>query len=107
MITIKEYQDFTPKTFLVPKQNTLPYLFTGLVAEAGEVAGNYAKYMRGDFDGEELANRTEKELGDVLYFVFQLATCMGMKVEDILEYNRSKLELRLSKNKIMGDGENR
>lgn len=107
MITIKEYQEFTPKTFLVPKYNALPYLFAGLAAEAGEVAGNYAKYMREDFDGEELAHRTEKELGDVLYFVFQLATCMGMKVEDILEYNKMKLELRLKKGTLQGDGDNR
>jgi NTP pyrophosphatase (non-canonical NTP hydrolase) len=106
-ITIKEYQNFVPTTFVVPPQNALAYLFSGLAGEAGEVAGNYAKYMRGDFDGEELANRTEKELGDVLYFIFQLANVMGMKVEDILEYNKAKLELRLSKNKIKGDGEDR
>lgn len=109
-ITIRSYQDFTPSTFIVPDnpvstQDT--YLFCGLVAEAGEVAGNYAKYCRGDFNSEELTFRTKKELGDVLYFVFQLATQLGLDVEDILEENKAKLQDRLNRGKIKGDGETR
>lgn len=106
-ITIKEYQAFTPKTFLVPPENALAYLFSGLAGEAGEVAGAYAKYMRKDFDGEDLVERVEKELGDVLYFVFQLSTQLGLKVEDILSNNKLKLEDRLARNAIKGDGDNR
>lgn len=106
-ITIKEYQEFTPKTFQVPPENALAYLFSGLAAEAGEVAGVYAKYMRKDFNGEVLVERVEKELGDVLWFTFQLANQLGMKVEDILANNKTKLEDRVSRNVIKGDGDNR
>ena len=107
-ITIKQYQSFTPSTFIVPEnlvctQDT--YLFTGLVAEAGELAGNYAKYCRGDFNSEELIFRTKKELGDVLYFCFQLANQIGLDIEDVLEANRDKLQDRLNKGTIKGDGE--
>lgn len=109
-ITIKEYQDFTPTTFLVPDnpistQDT--YLFAGLAAEAGEVAGNYAKYCRGDFDVVELVSRTKKELGDVLYFVFQLANQLHLDVEDIILENRNKLQDRLDRQVIKGDGDSR
>ena len=110
MITIKRYQDFTPTTFLVPDNPVSTqdaYLFVGLAAEAGEVGGNFAKYCRGDFNEEELIFRTKKELGDVFYFAFQLATQIGLDVEDILEANKEKLEDRMKKNKIEGDGENR
>ena len=109
-ITIKKYQDFTPKTFVVPDEPVSTqdaYLFAGLAAEAGEVAGNFAKYCRGDFGVEELIYRTKKELGDVFYFAFQLATQIGLDVEDILEANKEKLEKRLAENKIKGDGEER
>lgn len=106
-ITIEEYQKFTPTTFIVRDRNALPYLFTGLVAEAGEVAGVYAKYLRDDYSGEELAEKVEKELGDVLYFVFQLATQMGMDVGNILARNRAKLEDRRKRNVLQGNGDNR
>jgi NTP pyrophosphatase (non-canonical NTP hydrolase) len=109
-ITIKEYQAFTPTTFVVPDDIVASqdaYLFSGLVAEAGEVAGNWAKYCRADFDIDELILRTKKELGDVLYFTFQLANRLDLDVEEILEVNRSKLQGRMDKGKIKGDGEER
>jgi NTP pyrophosphatase (non-canonical NTP hydrolase) len=109
-ITIKEYQEFTPTTFVVPMSVVdarESYLFSGLAAEAGEVAGNYAKYCRGDFHTQELVSRTKKELGDVLYFTFQLANWLNLDVEEILETNRSKLQDRMNKGKIKGDGEDR
>ena len=107
-ITIKEYQEFTPKTFLVPESyidSRLSYLFAGLAAEAGEVAGNYAKFCREDFGMEELTVRSWKELGDVLYFTFQLANMLGLDIEDILAANKTKLVDRLARNVIKGDGE--
>lgn len=106
-ITIQEYQAFTPKTFLLPPEHALAYLFSGLAAEAGEVAGVYAKYVRGDFEGEVLVERASKEMGDTLYFLFQLANQLGLKVEDILLENKNKLEDRLARNVLKGDGDNR
>lgn len=102
------YQAFTPTTFVVPEYPTTAvdaYLFSGLAAEAGEVVGNYAKYVRGDFDKRELASRTHKELGDVLYFVSQISNEFDFNIEDILRDNMTKLEDRMKKNKISGDGE--
>jgi NTP pyrophosphatase (non-canonical NTP hydrolase) len=102
-ITLKEYQEFTPTTFIVPEYEVdavYAYLFSGLAAEGGEVAGNYAKYCRGDFGLDELRNRTSKELGDVMYFVTQLANELGFQLEDILIENKFKLTERMNKNKI-------
>ena len=109
-ITVKEYQDFTPTTFIVKRKelgSRLAYLFSGLAAEGGEVAGNYAKYCRSDFGIEELTARTEKELGDVMYFVAKLAHELGLSLEEIMFNNRAKLLDRLERNKLQGDGDNR
>jgi NTP pyrophosphatase (non-canonical NTP hydrolase) len=105
-ITIREYSDFTPTTFIVPDYQvdaTFAYLFSGLAAEGGEVAGNYAKYCRGDFQLDELRNRTFKELGDVMYFVTQLANELNINLEDVMLNNMEKLKARLKANKIKGD----
>lgn len=107
-ITLEEYQEFTPTTFIVPEYQVdavFAYLFSGLVAEAGEVAGNYAKYVRGDFELDELRKRTFKELGDVMYFVTQLANELDYQLDDILMENKFKLHSRMKANKIKGDGE--
>lgn len=109
-ITLEAYQIFTPTTFIVPEYEvdaTFAYLFSGLAAEAGEVVGNYAKYVRGDFELSELRDRTFKELGDIMYFVSQLSNEMGFQIEDILVENKFKLTERMKRNTIKGDGEQR
>ena len=108
-ILLSEYQEFTPQTFIVkeyPISSQIAYLYSGLAAEAGEVVGNYAKFVRGDFDKTELRNRTYKELGDVMYFVSQIANTFNINLEDILVENKFKLSERMKANKIKGDGEN-
>lgn len=107
MNIIEQYQEFTPSTFLVSKEATLPYLYAGLPAEAGEVAGNYAKFVRGDFGEEELKTRTIKELGDVMYFVSQLCNYWDMTIEELVTINRLKLEGRRDRGTLQGDGDNR
>lgn len=107
-ITLKEYAKFTPTTFIVPEYQvdaTFAYLFSGLAAEGGEVAGNYAKYCRGDFGLDVLRERTFKELGDVMYFVTQLANELDINLEEVLLANMSKLKARLATGTIKGDGE--
>jgi NTP pyrophosphatase (non-canonical NTP hydrolase) len=106
-ITIAEYQAFTPKTFILKPDKALEYLITGLAAEAGEVAGVWAKYVREDYNGEECAAKLSKEMGDCFYFLFQLSTQLGLKVEDILLANKLKLEDRLNRGVLQGNGDER
>ena len=107
MNILKLYQEFTPKTFIVQKENALDYLFNGLAAETCEVCGVYAKFKRLDFNKEVLLERVEKEIGDVFYFLFQLCNELGFDVETILLNNKTKLEDRLNRNVLKGDGDNR
>ena len=106
-ITIEEYQEFTQSTFIVPDSVAESYLAFGLVAEAGELAGQYAKYLRNDFDFMELDKRVRKELGDMMYFIVQLCNYYEWDVRDVMQENKDKLLKRLRENKIRGDGDMR
>ncbi len=85
------------------------YPTLGLVNEAGEVAGKIKKVFR-DKDGEineETRSALKAELGDVLWYVAQVATELDLTLDEIAEYNIAKLLDRLERGKIKGDGDNR
>jgi NTP pyrophosphatase (non-canonical NTP hydrolase) len=85
------------------------YPTLGLVNEAGEVAGKIKKVFR-DKDGqisEETRDALKAELGDVLWYLSQVATELDLSLDEIAEYNIDKLMDRLERGKIRGDGDNR
>lgn len=85
------------------------YPTLGLVNEAGEVAGKIKKIFR-DKDGEISAETREAlkaELGDVLWYLAQTCTELGISLDEVAESNLSKLLDRQSRGKIQGDGDNR
>lgn len=85
------------------------YPTLGLVNEAGEVAGKIKKVFR-DKDGQISAETREAlkaELGDVLWYLAQVATELDLSLDEIAEYNIAKLMDRLERGKIRGDGDHR
>ena len=85
------------------------YPTLGLVNEAGEVAGKIKKVFR-DKGGEISAETREAlkaELGDVLWYISQVATELDLSLDEIAEANIAKLLDRLERGKIRGDGDNR
>lgn len=105
-----EYQSKSRKTAGYPAiGHAVIYPTLGLVNEAGEVAGKIKKVFR-DKNGqisEETRGALKAELGDVLWYVAQVATELGLSLDDIAEYNITKLYDRLERGKIQGDGDNR
>lgn len=81
----------------------------GLVGEAGETADKIKKIIRDkngiptDDDKAEIA----KELGDVLWYVSNLARYLNTSLEDIAKMNLDKLESRKKRNLLHGAGDNR
>ena len=101
-----EYQQETMKTAVYDKDVAVTYLALGLASEAGEVAGKVKKWVRGDtsyVDTDEIA----KELGDVLWYVSQMAETFNLSLGDIAQANIDKLRSRMERDKIKGDGDNR
>ena len=105
---ILEYQAFTPTTAIYPKDYAMAYLSTGIAAEAGEVAGAYAKFFRGDYTREQLLKILKKELGDVLWFISQICNEEGLSIEeDVIHTNVNKLTSRSERGVLKGSGDDR
>lgn len=104
------YQTKSRKTAGYPAiGHPVVYPTLGLVNEAGEVAGKIKKVFR-DKGGEisqETREALKAELGDVLWYIAQVATELGLSLDEIAEYNIVKLYDRLERGKIQGDGDNR
>lgn len=100
-----DYQNES-KQFLLRSANNSEYLFTGLAGEVGEVCSLYAKAVR-DTGNEIKTEDLAKELGDVLWFVSQIATFYGISLDEIGKMNIAKLTDRLLRNKIGGSGDDR
>ena len=105
-----DYQTKSRKTAGYPAiGHPVIYPTLGLVNEAGEVAGKIKKVFR-DKDGQinaETRDALKAELGDVLWYIAQVATELDLSLNDIAEYNINKLYDRLERGKIRGDGDNR
>jgi NTP pyrophosphatase (non-canonical NTP hydrolase) len=100
---MKKYQEFAQDTCLKQCQN-IPYLVLGLCGEAGEVAEKIKKTLRdGGGDPAEIA----KELGDVLWYLTNLATFLKYDLSEIAQLNKDKLISRLERGTFHGSGDNR
>jgi NTP pyrophosphatase (non-canonical NTP hydrolase) len=99
------YQAQARKTAIYPKQYKLVYPALGLCGEAGEVAEKIKKSMR---DGNKLDDlAVAKELGDVLWYLANLAEDLGYDLSEIAQMNYEKLKSRQERNALKGNGDDR
>ncbi len=85
------------------------YPTLGLLGETGEVAEKIKKIFR-DHDAKISPEQQEllsKELGDVLWYLAQMATELDLTLENIAKQNLEKLNSRLERGVIHGSGDNR
>lgn len=105
-----EYQQKSRKTALYPAiGHPVIYPTLGLVNEAGEVAGKIKKVFR-DKDGhisEDTRQALKAELGDVLWYLAQVSTELGLTLDEVAEANITKLYDRMERGRIGGDGDTR
>jgi NTP pyrophosphatase (non-canonical NTP hydrolase) len=108
-VDFSEYQRFSRRTAAYPRDAWLAYPALGLAGEAGEVAEHVKKVIRDD-DGvvaDERRAAMAKELGDVLWYVSQLASELGLELEDIARENLEKLFSRQRRGVLSGGGDDR
>lgn len=105
-----DYQTKSRKTASYPAiGHPVIYPTLGLANEAGEVAGKIKKVFR-DKNGEineETRQALKAELGDVLWYIAQVATELNLSLDEIAEHNIGKLYDRLERGKIKGEGDDR
>jgi NTP pyrophosphatase (non-canonical NTP hydrolase) len=106
---LSEYQALSRRTAQYPREAWLSYPALGLAGEAGEVAEHAKKAIRDD-GGEITAERRtalSKELGDVLWYVAQLASELGLELDQIASANLEKLLSRQRRGVLSGSGDER
>lgn len=124
MQTFNEYQQFTKS---LAQYNTnvnmhnpmtrgmekLDYIYPILACaeEAGEVAGKVAKFIRKSLtqqvDYEALRQDLKKELGDLQFQVSEAARMLGFTLQEIIDGNVEKLQDRVERGVLIGEGDNR
>ena len=106
---LSEYQLLARRTAEYPRAAWLAYPALGLAGEAGEVAEHAKKAIRDD--GGEISDERRaamsKELGDVLWYVAQLASELGLELEEIAQLNLDKLLSRQQRGVLSGSGDER
>ncbi len=109
-MNFEEYQKKSRVTALYPNvDENYVYPTLGLSGEAGEVAEKVKKVIRdkgGKID-EETREAIKKELGDVLWYVAQLASELKLSLDEVATGNIEKLYDRMERGKLSGNGDNR
>jgi NTP pyrophosphatase (non-canonical NTP hydrolase) len=107
---LDDYQRQSRKTAsLVHTDHPITYPTLGLLNEAGELAGKVKKIFR-DKGGQISPQDREAlkyELGDVLWYLAQIATELELSLQEVAEANLEKLFSRLERGKIGGEGDYR
>ena len=107
---LSDYQHRSRATAVYPGAgDNLTYPALGLCGEAGECAEKVKKAIRDD-GGMLTGARREAlaaELGDVLWYLAQLATEAGLELDEIAADNLSKLLSRKERGALQGSGDTR
>jgi len=106
---LSEYQRESRRTAEYPREAWLAYPALGLAGEAGEVAEHAKKAIRDDAGkvSDERRAAMSKELGDVLWYVAQLASELDLSLDDIAKQNLEKLFSRQERGVLSGSGDDR
>jgi len=89
------------------------YPTLGLAGETGEVVEKVKKLMRNDGAmsvssiPEEKRQELSQEMGDILWYLAQLAAELGVSLDDIAEANIEKLTSRKERGVLKSEGDDR
>ena len=109
-MTFDDYQKQSRETAIYPTAgHPIVYPALGLAGEAGEVAEKVKKMLRDDAGTltDERRAAMAKELGDVLWYLAQVASEAGLSLSQIAESNLGKLASRQARGKLQGSGDHR
>jgi len=109
-VQLGDYQRDSRATAIYPAAGkNLLYPTLGLCGEAGEVAEKVKKMLRDDAGVLTDARRAAlgAELGDVLWYVAQVATEAGLELDAVAAGNLAKLRSRAERAALTGDGDER
>jgi len=93
---LRTYQERARKTDRNPGTDEQARMIplAGLASETGELLGEYKKYLRDGESHKLFKERLAKEVGDLLWYVANVATKFGLELADVAEQNLAKAEGR-------------
>ena len=107
---LSDYQTRSRRTATYPGAGeNIVYPTLGLTGEAGEVAEKVKKLLRDDRGvmSQERRAALAAELGDVLWYVAQVATEADLDLAEIAQGNLDKLRSRQERGVLAGSGDQR
>jgi NTP pyrophosphatase (non-canonical NTP hydrolase) len=109
-MTLDDYQHGARLTAVYPDAYRLIYPALGLAGESGEAVEKVKKAVRKGgsnyMTSLDIAGLV-KELGDVMWYVANIASDLNMSLEAIAQINLNKLADRAQRNVLKGEGDNR
>ena len=111
-MTLEEYQEQSRTTAVYPGKGEfqgLAYCVLGMCGEAGECANDVKKMSRDDrtLRKPERIERIVDEVGDLMWYVAQTCSELGISLQTVIEMNREKLKSRQVRGTLHGDGSRR
>lgn len=94
VLTAQRPRDSKPENLI---ERIIPLL--GLAGEAGELLSEYKKHLRDGPAHKLFKSRIQEELGDLLWYISDLATKFGLDLEEIAANNLRKVEERWLQNR--------
>lgn len=104
-MTFDEYQQEAIATAIYPDEHKIVYPSLGLAGETGEVCEKIKKSIRDGYPVD--VDDVTKELGDVLWYIANIADDLGISLNHIANTNISKLKSRKARGVLSGNGDNR
>lgn len=104
-----DYQRATHATAVCVPDEDITYLALAFCGEAGEVADKVKKEWR-DRDlafSDDTRAAIAAELGDVLWYLSELATALGFTLSEVAHGNLVKIFNRFRRGTVHGEGDNR
>ena len=108
-MNIEDFDKFVKETTLNTINGDPYYGVLGLCGETGEVAEKLKKIRRdkqGVFD-DYSKGEVIKELGDVVWYVTNIAGALGSSLEEVIKVNIDKINSRRERGVMNGNGDNR
>ncbi len=107
-----DYQKKSRKHVFYPNQNTYDafrYLVYGITGEAGELAEHFKHVLRDEYDeiSPERKARIMKELSDILWYLANICTELKVDFDEIPKIGLKKIEDRVKRGTLPGEGDNR
>ena|SRR5687768_2333511 len=110
-MTFDEYQKQAPSTLISHPDPLMDktIMVLGIAGESSEIAEKWKKivtYREGKITPEDIEEMA-KEIGDVLWYLSNFATMLGVSMDDVAKTNAAKLASRKARGVQKGAGDNR